>query len=97
MSSGWLTEAEYNDRLCQRVRELRLERDWTIEQMADALGVPSERYRKYEVRSPLPQYLIERLAQLTSRDVQYIVTGKSAPPMARTHSSVVRRNNLRRA
>ena len=97
MPSGWLTEAEYNDRLCQRVRQLRVDRGWTIEQMADAIGVPPERWRKYEVRSPLPQYLIERLAQLMDRDVQYIVTGKSAPPTPRKQPALVQRGNLKRA
>jgi transcriptional regulator with XRE-family HTH domain len=92
-----MPEAEYNDALCQRVRELRQEKDWTIEQMADALGVPAERYRKYEVRSPLPQYLFERFAQLTGRDVHYIVTGKSAPASPRASQGIVRRNTLRRA
>jgi hypothetical protein len=48
---------------------------WTAAQMATALGVPAERYRKYEYRSPLPHYLIERFALIVGRDVEYVLTG----------------------
>src|SRR5579864_1323313 len=70
-------EAEFNDAFCARVRALRIAREWTQEQMATALGVPPDRYRKYEVRSPLPVYLIERFATIVGRDVEYVVTGRS--------------------
>jgi hypothetical protein len=53
-------EAIFNEAICARVHRLRNERGWTAAQMATALGVPPERYRKYEYRSPLPHYLIER-------------------------------------
>lgn len=80
-------EAEFNDALCARVRKLRDERGWTQEQMATALGLPYDRYRKYEYRSPLPMYLVEQFASIVGRDVEYVVTGKSAarrrgPPVA---------------
>lgn len=74
----WLGEAEFNDRLCARVARLRDERGWTQAQMATALGVPFERYKKYETRSPLPHYLIPRFAQHVDRDVAYILTGRAA-------------------
>jgi hypothetical protein len=47
--------------------------------MATALGVPAERYRKYEYRSPLPHYLIERFALIVGRDIEFILTGKLTP------------------
>lgn len=47
--------------------------------MATALGVPAERYRKYEYRSPLPHYLLERFALIVGRDVEYLLTGRVAP------------------
>lgn len=68
----------FNNAFCARVRELRLSRGWTAEQMAIALGVPPDRYRKYESRSPLPAYLIERFAIIVGQDVEYVVTGKRA-------------------
>lgn len=72
-------EARFNDALCARVHRLREERGWTAAQMATALGIPAERYRKYEYRSPLPHYLVERFALIVGRDVDYVLTGKMSP------------------
>lgn len=47
--------------------------------MATALGVPAERYRKWEYRSPMPHYLFERFALIVGRDIEYVLTGKTAP------------------
>ena len=71
-------EAAFNEALVARTHRLRNDKNCTSEQMAIALGVPVERYRKYEYRSPLPHYLIERFALICDRDIQYILTGKSA-------------------
>lgn len=46
--------------------------------MATALGVPPERYRKYEYRSPLPHYLLERFALIVGREIEYVLTGKTS-------------------
>lgn len=80
MAIDWLTEKEFNERLCARIARLREERGWTQAQMAAALIVPFERYKKYETRSPMPGYLIPRFAQHVDRDVAYILTGKVAEP-----------------
>jgi transcriptional regulator with XRE-family HTH domain len=72
-----LTEAEFNADLIERVRRLRKERRWTAEQMATALGISPDRYRKYESRTPLPHYLVERFALIVGRDIDYVLTGKS--------------------
>ncbi|MFA7308308.1 MAG: helix-turn-helix transcriptional regulator [Hyphomicrobium sp.] len=66
----------FENALCARVKRLREEKEWTAEQMAIALGVPPERYRKYENRSPMPQYLIPRFALVVDRSVEYVLTGK---------------------
>lgn len=66
----------FNNALCERVKRLRVERGWTAEQMAKALGIPPDRYRKYENRSPLPAYLMERFALLANTTVSYLVTGQ---------------------
>lgn len=76
-------ESVYNAALCKRVRDLRDSKRWTQKQMASALGIPEDRYRKYEVRSPLPAYLFELLAQIMDTDVHFIVTGNRAPTPAR--------------
>jgi len=70
-------ELLFNQAYCARLRDMRNQRGWTAEQMATALGVPPDRYRKYEVRSPMPVYLIERFALIVGQDVHYIVTGKN--------------------
>ena len=70
-------EAQFNDALCARIRALREARNWTQDQMATALGLPYDRYRKYEYRSPLPMYLVEQFAEIVGRDVEYILTGRS--------------------
>ncbi len=70
-------EALFNSDFCGRIQQLRKARGWTQEQMATALGVPVDRYRKYKIRSPLPMYLVEQFALAVNEDVAYVVTGKS--------------------
>lgn len=72
----WLDEGQFNDRFCARTQRLRIERDWTQQQMAAAIGVPFERYKKYENRSPMPAYLVPRFAQVVDRSIAYIMTGR---------------------
>lgn len=69
-------ELQFNQAYIARVKALREAKGWTSEQMAIALGVPPERYRKYESRSPLPTYLLEAFAQITDADPIYVLTGK---------------------
>jgi transcriptional regulator with XRE-family HTH domain len=73
----WGREQEFTEAYIARVKKLREERGWTSEQMATALGVPPDRYRKYEYRTPLPHYLVEQFAQIVDRDVSYVLTGKA--------------------
>jgi transcriptional regulator with XRE-family HTH domain len=68
-----------------RVREARIARGWTQEQCAVALGVTPVSYRKYETRTVLPMYLLERFALAVNRDIHFIVTGRARrdrPPEA---------------
>ena len=44
--------------------------------MADILGISLASYQKYEIRSPLPHYLIEKFARVTGCSVEFLVTGK---------------------
>jgi hypothetical protein len=71
-------ELEFNEKLCARVHRLRNERGWTADQMATALGIPADRYRKYEYRSPMPHYLLEQFATIVGRDIEYLLLGKTA-------------------
>ena len=69
----------FNKAMLDRVKRLREERGWSAEKMATVLDIPAERYRKYESRSPMPHYLIERFALIVGRDIEYILTGKLSP------------------
>lgn len=72
----WLDESEFNEALCRRVRELRGAR--TQAAMAQELGLPLERYKKYETRSPLPAYLVPRLAEASGQSITYVISGSDA-------------------
>jgi transcriptional regulator with XRE-family HTH domain len=71
-------EALFNEQFIARIHRLRNERGWTAAQMATALGVPPDRYRKYEYRTPLPHYLLERFAVIVGRDIEYLISGKTS-------------------
>lgn len=70
-------EAAFNEALCARVKRWREEKGWTAAQMATALGVPPDRYRKYEVRSPLPAYLMHRFCLISEADLENLLLGKA--------------------
>ena len=80
-------EAAFNDAYCARVQRLRQDRGWTQDQMATALGVPVDRYRKYEVRSPLPHYLVEQFSLLVDREIVFVLTGKEPPRFAQPNGN----------
>lgn len=84
-------ELLFNEALCARTHALRNDRGWTSAQMATALGVPPDRYRKYEYRSPLPAYLMERFCIIVGCDLEYLFTGRTS----RTAKSVENREKLR--
>ena len=69
-------ELAYNDALRKRLAGRRVELRITQQQMADALGIPLERYKKYENRSPLPQYLFVSAAAILQLDVLFLLTGR---------------------
>ena len=56
---------QFNEAFCTRTRELREATGMSQIEMAGALGVSAEAYRKYEKRSPLPHYLVIRFCAIT--------------------------------
>lgn len=74
--SNLMTPAEYEALFIARVKALREGKGMTAAQMATALGIPAERYRKYESRSPLPHDLIERFALIVGVSVEFLMTGR---------------------
>lgn len=71
-----MTPAQWAAMFRARVRALREAKNWTTAEMATALGIPSERYRKYETRTPLPHDLLEPFALITGVSVEFLVTGR---------------------
>ena len=88
--SEWLSQQEFEDRFIERTARLRVERGWTQEQMAAAIGIPHERYKKYETRSPMPHFLIPRFAQQVDREIEYLLTGRVTPSGRRGPRTLVR-------
>lgn len=68
-------ELTFNDALCARVKQWREEKGLTAAQMATALNVPADRYRKYETRSPIPAYLMQRFCIICDANLENLIAG----------------------
>lgn len=68
-------ELLFNQGLCERTQRFRKERNLTQQHMATLLGVPVDRYRKYETRSPLPHYLVERFCLIVDCTMDELLLG----------------------
>lgn len=79
-------ELAFNEALTARVKRWREEKGWTAERMAIALGIPPERYRKYEYRTPLPPYLYQRFCIIHDAELEHLLLGtprqRANPPRA---------------
>lgn len=71
------TERQYWDDFRTRLIKLRDDLHWSQADMAKALDIPLTNYKSYEVRSKFPAYLFDKLALVTHRDVEFIVTGRN--------------------
>lgn len=71
-------ESELVRQYIGRTAELRVARGMTQQEMADALNIPLERYKKYEQRSAMPVYLVARFAAIVGRDIEFVIAGKSS-------------------
>lgn len=78
------TPKDHNRELIARVAETREAAGYTKKQMAQALDIEYETYRKYENRSPMPHYLIPRFALITHSRMEYLLadTGPRWEPEA---------------
>lgn len=77
------TERAYYDAFRTRLIATRKRLDWTQLQMATALNIELENYKKYERRSKFPLHLIEHLALVTHSEIDYIVTGRNVKAFTR--------------
>jgi DNA-binding XRE family transcriptional regulator len=69
-------EFTFNSAYCGRVKRFREETQMTAANMADLLGVPADRYRKYETCSPLPPYLVGKFCRVVGCDLEHLILGK---------------------
>lgn len=63
-----------------RLRSIREGTRLSQTDFARELGISPTRYAKYEHRSLLPMYLIERVCEITHIDSWYLITGRVARP-----------------
>lgn len=75
------TEAQYKQQFMQRVKEARVALGWKQWEMAEALGMPQDKYKTYEVRTYLPHHLIGRFCLITRVDPEWLVTGRGEKPL----------------
>lgn len=71
------TDSDLRGRYIKRVKELREKRGITQQEMADLLGIPLERYKKYEQRSALPAWHLDRFAAIVGKDIGFVITGRA--------------------
>lgn len=70
------TEAEFKQGFMNRTREARIARALKQWEIADALGMPQDKYKQYETRSLLPHHLIGRFCIICRIDPEWLVTGR---------------------
>ena len=75
-----MTPAEYEEMFIARTKALRALAGMNAKEMATALDVPYERYKKYESRTPLPHELLERFALIARVTVDFLITGRRVGP-----------------
>lgn len=67
----------FNNEYCERVKRFRGETNMSAEEMANLLGIPPDRYRKYETRSPMPVYLVPDFCRIVGCDLEHLILGKA--------------------
>lgn len=63
------TGEEYRLRFAARIAELRMRRGYTQQNMADALVIPLSRYKKYEIRTPLPHQIVHQFCVIVGANI----------------------------
>ncbi len=80
------TELQYKQQFIARVRDARAALGWKQWQMAEALGIPQDHYKHYEVLTAgkgrlLPHHLIGRFCLVAHVDPEWLVTGRGKKPL----------------
>lgn len=66
----------YEDAFRERIRRARKAAGFTQKDVGEFLGIGTENYKKYEGRSPMPNYLLEKFCRLTHANPIYVLFGK---------------------
>lgn len=75
------TETQYKQRFMERVKGARIARALKQWELAEALGMPQDKYKQYESRSLLPHHLIGRFCIVCHVDPEWLVTGRGKKPL----------------
>jgi hypothetical protein len=76
------TETEYKQAFMARVAQARVALGWKQWQMAEALGMPQDKYKQYEGRSLLPHHLVRRFCLIARIDMEWLMTGQGRMKVA---------------
>jgi hypothetical protein len=74
------TELEYKQQFILRVTESRTASGMKQWQIAEAMGIPQDKYKQYETRSLMPHHLIGRFCIICRVDPEWLVTGRGKKP-----------------
>ena len=72
-----MNKKEYSKVFIARIRKTREQADYSPSKVAKFLGITEAAYNKYETRSVMPHYLIERFSIITRADIAYLLTGEA--------------------
>lgn len=75
------TEAEYKQRFIERVARSRISRGMKQWQIAEAMGIPQDKYKQYESRSLLPHHMIGRFCIICRVEPDWLITGRGQKPI----------------
>lgn len=88
-----MTPSEFEAEFVARTQALRKTKFNSAKEMALALGIPQERYAKYETRTPMPHALIEPFALIVGVPVAYLITGRKVDNKPRDPGAMTGTNN----
>jgi transcriptional regulator with XRE-family HTH domain len=74
------TETQYKQAFIKRVKAAREATGMKQWQVAEALGMPQDKYKQYETRTLLPHHLIARFCILTRITTEWLLTGRGPKP-----------------
>ena len=73
-------ELEYKQQFILRVTKSRTASGMKQWQIAEAMGIPQDKYKQYETRSLMPHHLIGRFCAICRVDPEWLVTGRGRKP-----------------